>query len=278
MDLSQRPELRPLSKLVQAIQEAAPGEEWLLVGATARDLLLHYAHGIHAGRATMDVDFGIAVRDWDHFFAIREMLQDSGRLERITRAEHKFRFNGGIEVDLVPFGGIERVDGTIAWPPDGDPLMTVIGFTEAMRTAIRARLPDAQEIPVVCLPLLVLLKFVAWGDNQRRRRGVDARDILTIISNYVDCGNRECLFDRHADLLDRPDFDYELAGSMMAGRDLKFLLEEHSPDPQTALGLLREIVHLQLESDQPGRLIRDVPARDIERFRDLLTAFHEGIS
>jgi len=37
---------------------------YVVVGATARDLVLHYGHGAAIRRATQDVDFAIEVPDW----------------------------------------------------------------------------------------------------------------------------------------------------------------------------------------------------------------------
>jgi len=45
LDLSQRHELDWLAQLVADIRSAAPSIEPLVVGALARDLLLHYGHG-----------------------------------------------------------------------------------------------------------------------------------------------------------------------------------------------------------------------------------------
>lgn len=45
----------------------AGGADWFVAGATARDWLLQGLYGIETLRATKDVDFGIAVRDWDAF-------------------------------------------------------------------------------------------------------------------------------------------------------------------------------------------------------------------
>lgn len=46
----------------------------LVVGAYARDLLLHHVHGFDIERATSDVDFAVAVADWGQFFAARASL------------------------------------------------------------------------------------------------------------------------------------------------------------------------------------------------------------
>lgn len=72
LDFSTQPELRGLARVVGALQAvAAPlGVEFFLMGAAARDLILRYAHGIEAQRATEDVDFAVMVHDWHAYDAL----------------------------------------------------------------------------------------------------------------------------------------------------------------------------------------------------------------
>jgi predicted nucleotidyltransferase len=48
--------------------------EYFLAGAAARDLILVNVHGLPAGRATRDIDFGIAVENWAQFELLKERL------------------------------------------------------------------------------------------------------------------------------------------------------------------------------------------------------------
>jgi len=58
---------------------AANDIRFFLVGATARDIILHYAYGIGVGRATEDIDLGVQVSDWTEFGRLKEgLLQISG--------------------------------------------------------------------------------------------------------------------------------------------------------------------------------------------------------
>src|SRR5438552_3645720 len=84
-------------------------------GAVARDLLLFYAHGIRAARATEDVDLALAVADWNDFERLRESLLAAGSFSPVPKAAYKLLHRRRIEVDLIPFGGVELPDGTIAW-------------------------------------------------------------------------------------------------------------------------------------------------------------------
>ncbi len=46
MDLGDKIELRGLSAILSDARGAAPDIDFLVVGAMARDLLLHYGHGV----------------------------------------------------------------------------------------------------------------------------------------------------------------------------------------------------------------------------------------
>ena len=46
MDLSDKSELRWLSAVLADVGDAARGADFLVVGAMARDLLLHYGQGV----------------------------------------------------------------------------------------------------------------------------------------------------------------------------------------------------------------------------------------
>src|SRR6266404_5226884 len=60
--------------------------EYFLAGATARDLILVNVHGLRPGRATRDIDFGIAVESWDHFARLKEDLIATGDFQSDRRA------------------------------------------------------------------------------------------------------------------------------------------------------------------------------------------------
>ena len=46
----------------------------MLVGATARDLLLHHVYGLPVTRATYDVDFAILVDSWEQFATVKQLF------------------------------------------------------------------------------------------------------------------------------------------------------------------------------------------------------------
>ena len=94
---------------------------YIVVGATARDLLLFHVFGIPVTRATADVDFAVAMDSWERFSELRAALLASGHF-REGKMEHRVYLKAlsvkdEIPVDLIPFGGVAEAD-VIHWPPD----------------------------------------------------------------------------------------------------------------------------------------------------------------
>src|ERR1039458_1890845 len=110
--------------------------EYFVAGATARDLILVNVHGLRPGRATRDVDFGVAVESWAQFELLKERLIATREFAAAPKVQQRLIYTDqtagfSIPVDLIPFRGIESADGTFAWPPDRDIVMNVAGFEEA---------------------------------------------------------------------------------------------------------------------------------------------------
>jgi len=91
---------------------------YIVVGATARDLVLHHGYGARIQRATDDVDFAIEVADWNVFEILKMKLIEKGFRE--TKAQHRLLSPADMVVDIVPFGDVEDEESSIAWPPKGD--------------------------------------------------------------------------------------------------------------------------------------------------------------
>jgi predicted nucleotidyltransferase len=103
--------------------------DYFVAGATARDLILVNVHGLQPGRATRDIDLGIAVESWEQFELLKEQLIATRRFAAPPRAQQRLIYSDqagfSIPVDLIPFRGIASADGTIAWPPSRDVVMNV---------------------------------------------------------------------------------------------------------------------------------------------------------
>lgn len=260
-----------------AVAEAAAtlGIPWVIIGATARDLIYENAFGIEPRRRTSDVDLAIEVEDWDDYARLRTLLIANRAFQECGRERQRLRCGTtGLALDIVPFGGVER-NQSITWPPDHDFRMTTHGLYDAMHTAIRVTLeaePDL-EVQVVHPAVLVAMKIFAWADKPERRK--DAGDAAFMISAYENIfDNRNRLFTEHADLLDQQDFDLEVAYAQMLGRDLATLLRMPSRDE------LREVLGRQVHLADESRLAADMALQagiSADKSRKLIEGVHRGI-
>jgi predicted nucleotidyltransferase len=157
---------------------------YFLAGAAAREIILHHVFGRPPGRRTLDVDFGVAVKDWKHFQDLKSALIEQVGFIPVTHRVQRLSYAAEppVIVDLIPFGGVEGPDRTIAWPPDKDIVMTV-----------------------------------AWTDRKHENR--DAEDIYILLKQYGDAGNEDRLYGEEVTLLEAEGYDFELAGARLLGID-----------------------------------------------------------
>ena len=197
---------------------------YFVAGATARDLILVNIHGLRPGRATREIDFGIAVESWDQFARLREGLAATGdfssdrrALQRLIYSDQPLGFS--LPIDLIPFRGVASANSTIEWPPSRDIVMNVAGFEEALASSISMELDENLSVRVASLPGLTLLKLVAWSDRGRETNK-DAADLYRLVTSYADAGNADRLYDHEMELLEAMGFDMQLAGAELLGRDV----------------------------------------------------------
>jgi predicted nucleotidyltransferase len=116
------------------------GVEFVLPGATARDIQMWHRHGIKALIAMRDVDVAVCAVSWEFHERLVTLLIETGRFTPDPKEQQKLLFKrlddaAAAQLDLVPIGPLEAPRGQVAWPPDGDIVMTVLGFREAVDTA-----------------------------------------------------------------------------------------------------------------------------------------------
>lgn len=276
VDLSSKTELGWLADLLGDVESVIPGYEILVVGAMARDLLLHYASGLPITRASRDIDLAVAVPDWSSYDSVRSAFLDTATFQSHGSIEHRLTHASGIPIDLIPFGTITGGDDSIVWPRDGN-TMAVVGFREAYDSALTVYLPNRRVIRVVSLPMLVALKLCAWRDRRQARPNVDAQDLFLLLRQYEAVCGSDRLYEDHADLLGRDGFDQETAFVEILGHDCRGTVEAHSPDPEALLRTLDSVLAPEVDSSGPLRLVTEGAGPQAERMLRLLVAFRRGL-
>lgn len=202
---------------------------FIIVGASARDLVMHHAYGAPIQRATRDIDLAIQVPDWEGFEGIRTNLIAEGYSD--TQAPHRLLDAQGIPLDIIPFGPLANENATIAWPPDGDTKMGVMGFQEALEHAdlIILERDPVLELPVASPIGLVLLKLIAWAEREARYRVKDAADLTYLLKNYENIpGIMDQLYDNYTHVLEGYDWDTRLTGAYLLGQEVSKIANEPS--------------------------------------------------
>jgi predicted nucleotidyltransferase len=243
--------------------------EYFVVGAMARDILLTGVFGLFAGRATRDVDLGVAVEGWPQFEALKVRLVGTGAFVSDERVAQRLYHRAASErrgspLDLVPFGGVELPGNKIAWPPDGSVVMNVAGYGESLASAVPVEVEPGFAVRVASLPGLAILKLVAWTD-----RGAgdprDAIDLATLLRRYGAAGNEDRLYGTEIGVLEGVNYDLDLAGARLLGMDAGRIAA-----PST-----RGQIHALLDDPaRPDRLVLDV-ARGLRPPQDAVGAAGE---
>ncbi len=244
--------------------------DYFVVGAMARDILLTGVFGLSPSRATRDVDLAVAMPGWREFEVMKARLVDTGAFrsdQRITQRLYHVRTaaaGGGYPLDLIPFGGVEREGGAIAWPPDGAVVMNVAGYAEVFASAVPVELEPGLTIRVASLAGLAILKLFPWADRGASNSR-DAIDFATLLRQYSAAGNEDRLYGVQIGVLEAVGYDFDLAGARLLGVDA-----ERIAAPSTR----KQILELFDESARFDRLVLQV-AQGLQGAQDALAAADE---
>lgn len=194
--------------------------DYFVVGAMARDILLTGVFGLSVSRATRDVDLAVAVHAWREFDEVKARLVATGSFRSDERIMHRLyhRTAAGYPLDIIPFGGVERQGGMIAWPPDGAVVMNVASYAEVFASAVPVEVEPRLTIRIASLAGLAILKLCAWAD-----RGAgdprDALDFATLLRRYSTAGNHDRLYGAEIGVLEAVGYNSDLAGARLLGLD-----------------------------------------------------------
>ena len=250
------------------------GISYLVVGASARDIVLHHAHGVDVIRATGDIDFAIQLESWDEFIVLKASLLKKGFIESDQKQRLISPF--GLPVDIVPFGAIEDENARIRWLPEQVIEMHVLGFREALEHADIVRLRDSPplDIPIVTMAGLSILKIIAWTDRPADVRRKDAIDILYLLKNYERIPSVNNAVYEVDDLLEQYGWDTALAAAHLLGTEAAQIL---LPETATYVSVLQagELMPLGIE-----RLVEEMSNDDdqYDRNKALMDAYLTGLN
>lgn len=232
---------------------------FFVVGATARDIILEHQFDINTWRATLDLDIGIIISEWDQFETLKNELIRSTKFVP-SQQKQRLIYNDNFLLDLIPFGSIEDKDGSITWPPDHEIRMNLAGFQDCFKHAVSMKLSSNPEliVKIVSLAGLAILKLISWDDNPERR-SKDAPDLFLIMRHYLDAGNLGRLFDEGSDIIDEGNYNYDLASARFLGRDIRNI---SSPATKTKL---IEILEREANSNQGHKIALNVLQSDFYR-------------
>lgn len=181
-------------------------------------------------RTTLDLDLVVAaeVAESDRALAALEGWARSGA------QEHRWSFRGQVHVDVLPV--TERVlsDGELRWPRSGAVLSTV-GLDLALRWARAVRLSDGTSLRVAPLPVIVVLKAVAFLDRPYDRAR-DLADIAWIMQGFVPDEDERRFDPRFAGM----DVQYDEGSAFLLGEAVREMAGQHVSLLQRFLRLVED--------------------------------------
>jgi len=232
--------------------------ETFIIGATAIDIMFSQIYDIKIHRISNDIDFSVRVKNWEDYSKLLKMLEENGFSS--TAIEHRFNYKSIPSIDIIPFGAISLPEFSIKWPGKDQKDMCVLGYEECYNDSILVRISETPIVDVrIASPRgLVLLKLISWEDAFPSRAR-DATDILYIMHNYIDAGNEERLYDEHNDLVN-DDFDFELTGATLLGRDIVELAHSNT------LEHITNLIANELTDPPKSNFINDMSKGDFQSF------------
>lgn len=264
--------------VLRAVHAAAHAQrlDFFIAGALARDIWLDYIYQVPVARLTRDIDVGIQVSSWSEFEGLRErLISDAAFTPDAHRLHRLFMPSSGVPLDIVPFGGVEDSERRIAWPPEGETVMSLWGFAEAFRAAPLLELAPQLFVRVTSLAGLAALKLFSWSERGRETNR-DAVDFWLILRNYGEPCHRQRLLLEEDEMLTAEDHDVSRAGARLLGADMGRVLGGQGA------ALLSGLIAAELNDKQSQRLLNVVLKQaaaddDYTRFREQLLAVVRGL-
>lgn len=244
--------------LAETLQElsvcyAELGAEVYVVGAAARDLAMRLLKMQNATRRTLDLDVAVLLQDWQQYEHLTTILLQHHFIK--SAEKQRFIYTGvsgqnQYEVDIVPFGTIADNE-TLAWPPEGSPVMSVRCFEDVMQAADKVTVDETFSFRIAPLSGQFLIKLDTWQDRRLKTKK-DAADMVYILQNvYIAYALNSNGLPPEIDI-NAEQFDVTVAGAEWIASDLKKILtSEHRIYYAT-------LIQRELDREENSSLINDM--------------------
>ena len=216
--------LLPINRVVRAVLEQAEGlaqDDIMLVGACCRDVL-HSALGhTFPTTATSDLDLALGLSSWRAFDALASAFTP------ISNTGIRFRI-ADVDVDLLPFGGVEDPPGQVDPPTRGES-MSVWAFDEIFAASLELPLAPDLTIRLPTVAGYAGAKMGAWLDRSVNFEVKDAPDLALVLFWYFDSPEvRDRLYDtpEGINILLQYDADRDLAAAHLLGVDVATTIKQ----------------------------------------------------
>jgi predicted nucleotidyltransferase len=230
------------------------GLNFFLVGAVARDLWLDATLETGPRRRTKDIDLAVLVADQAEYEQLRDWLTTHEQFHAPTSSAFCLIHQPtGVQVDLMPFGGIADAEGRVQVAGQGLTRISVVGLAEVLTQTEPVKVTDELTWQAVTLPGLVGLKLLAW-DDRPEQRGKDGSDLRLILQHFHELITDD-IFTLHYDLLESMDAAAGsdlmlLVGIQVLGQELQALVAASPPLHDR----LQTILRTELQQHNASRL------------------------
>ncbi|MDQ6815455.1 MAG: nucleotidyl transferase AbiEii/AbiGii toxin family protein [Bacteroidota bacterium] len=199
--------------------------DFYIVGAVARDIQFSLRPELGPLRKTNDVDLALMVANEEQFYEIKKALVETGDFYEHETEPIKLFYKQAIELDLLPFGGIENETHEIKLHRARFFAMDMPGFQEALKSHQEFVIDENLKVRVCSLEGMVLLKLFAYNDRPGRTK--DVSDIGHIINAYFDLCSKY-IYENGMDVMnfyDTTDPSYlSLVAARIIGHKMKIIL------------------------------------------------------